>query len=394
WGGRPQWCRPAVGGFALGGLLLALPQLYGIGYPVVDKAVTGQYVLWFLLLLTVAKIAAASLTIGIGGSGGVFGPSLFIGAMGGTAFGVVAEHLFGPAVGSPAIYGLIAMGAVFAAAAQAPLTALASVAEMTGNFTLLLPIMLAVGLAAGVSKRLTYGTIYTTKLLRRGTDIERPRPSSMLQVLTVAEVMQRLSPLDGSASLVVGGGSEARPGRLPTAWAPSGAEITDRQRPQALFANETLEQALRQLVLYGPAGLPVISGDGGSVIGWVTNGDVIRAMADRIGHLQPEVAQASLAAGFAAPNAAERIHAPSLPLDGYELIEVRLTDDGREGERILDDVQLPAGSIPAAVTKGRRTYALRADTGLQAGDRLLVLVPILQAAPPAGGADQPRQLAP
>ncbi|MGH7641393.1 MAG: chloride channel protein [Candidatus Dormibacteria bacterium] len=394
WDGRPQWCRPAVGGIALGALLLALPQLYGIGYPVVDQAVTGQYVLWFLVLLAVGKIAATSLTIGIGGSGGVFGPSLFIGAMGGTAFGVVAEHLFGPAVGSPAIYGLIAMGAVFAAAAQAPLTALASVAEMTGNFSLLLPIMLAVGLATGVSKRLTYGTIYTTKLLRRGTDIDRPRPSSVLQVLTVADVMQQLAALDGSVSLVVDGGSEGEPGGVPTAWTPPGAEITDRQRPQALFANETLEQALRQLVLYGPAGLPVISVDGGSVIGWVTNGDVVRAMADRIGRLKPEVAQASMAAEFAAPDAAERIHAPSLPLDGYELIEVRLTEDGQDGGRILDDVQLPAGSIPAAVTKGRRTYALRSDTALQAGDRLLVLVPMLQVASPAGGVDQPPQLAP
>ena len=142
-----EWCRPAVGGVVLGGLLLALPQLYGVGYPVMDKAVAGQYVLWFLLFLLAGKVVAASLTIGIGGSGGVFAPSLFTGAMAGTAFGVIAVHLFGTWVGSPAIYGVIAMGAVFAAAAQAPLTAIASVVEMTGNYTLTLPVMLAVGLA-------------------------------------------------------------------------------------------------------------------------------------------------------------------------------------------------------------------------------------------------------
>jgi CIC family chloride channel protein len=188
WKGRPEWCRPAVGGLLLGGVLLALPQLYGVGYPVMNNAVAGRYVLWFLLLLVLAKMVAAGLTIGIGGSGGVFAPSLFVGAMAGTAFGVTIQHLFGSSVGSPAIYGVIAMGGVFAAAAQAPLTAIASVIEMTGNYTLTLPVMLAIGLAVGVSKALTYGTIYTTKLLRRGTDIDRPR---LLNVVVPAAEAER-----------------------------------------------------------------------------------------------------------------------------------------------------------------------------------------------------------
>ncbi len=83
--------------------------------------------------------AHASLTIGIGGSGGVFAPSLFTGAMAGTAFGIIADHLFGPTAGKPAIYGVIAMGAVFAAAAQAPITSIASLIEMTGNYGLSCP---------------------------------------------------------------------------------------------------------------------------------------------------------------------------------------------------------------------------------------------------------------
>jgi chloride channel protein, CIC family len=178
WGGRPEWARPAVMGVLLGAVLLALPELYGVGYPIIDKAMAGHIVLWLLLILVVGKMFACSLTIGIGGSGGVFAPSLFTGAMAGTAFGVIARHVFGAAVGAPAIYGVVAMGAVFASAAQAPLTSIASVVEMTGNFTLILPVMLAVGVASSVSKRLTYGTIYTTKLLRRGTDIERTRPGT------------------------------------------------------------------------------------------------------------------------------------------------------------------------------------------------------------------------
>ena len=113
-------------------------------------------------------MAAASLTLSIGGSGGVFAPSLFTGAMAGMAFGLIVQDLFGPIVSSPAIFGVAAMGAVFGAAAQAPLTAVASVVEMTGNFTLTVPVMLAVGIATAISKRLSYGSIYTTKLLPPG----------------------------------------------------------------------------------------------------------------------------------------------------------------------------------------------------------------------------------
>jgi CIC family chloride channel protein len=172
WGSRPEWARPAVGGIALGVLLLALPQLYGVGYPVMYATAAGTYATWFVLLLAFGKIAATSLTIGIGGSGGVFAPSLFIGITSGMAFGDVANHVFGPAAGQPALYAVIAMGAVFTAAARAPLTSLASVLEMTGDFALTLPVMLAVAVASAVSAALSYGTIYTTKLLRRGIDID------------------------------------------------------------------------------------------------------------------------------------------------------------------------------------------------------------------------------
>jgi chloride channel protein, CIC family len=174
WKDRPEWARPAVGGILLGLVLLALPQMYGVGYPVMNQAIAGNEALWLLLILMAGKMFTASLTIGIGGSGGVFAPSLFTGAMAGTAFGAVADHLFGPAAGAPAIYGVIAMGATFAAAAQAPLTSIASVVEMTGNYGLILPVMLAVGVATGLARRLSYGTIYTRKLLRRGIDIESP----------------------------------------------------------------------------------------------------------------------------------------------------------------------------------------------------------------------------
>jgi CIC family chloride channel protein len=127
WKSRPEWARPAAGGLALGLLLLAIPQMYGVGYPVMYQATAGQYALWFLVVLAIARIAATSLTIGIGGSGGIFAPSLFIGVTSGMAFGDVAHHIFGAGAGDPALYAVVAMGAVFASAARAPLTSLASV---------------------------------------------------------------------------------------------------------------------------------------------------------------------------------------------------------------------------------------------------------------------------
>jgi CIC family chloride channel protein len=201
WRDRPEWARPAVGGIVLGAILLLLPQMYGVGYPVMNNVFAGHYVLWFIVLLAVGKIVAASVTLSIGGSGGVFAPSLFTGAAAGTAFGLVAQHLFGPAIGPPALYGVVGMGGVFAGAAQAPLTAIASVVEMTGNYGLTVPIMLATGIAAALSRHFTYGSIYTTKLLRRGIDIERPRAPSMLQTVTVGDVMEPIARTNGRASL-------------------------------------------------------------------------------------------------------------------------------------------------------------------------------------------------
>jgi chloride channel protein, CIC family len=213
WKGRPEWARPAVGGVALGLLLLALPQMYGVGYPVMYKTAAGGYALWFLVILAFGKILACSMSIGIGGSGGVFAPSLFIGVTSGYAYGEVVNHLFGPAAGQPALYAVVAMGAVFTSAARAPLTSLASVVEMSGDFSLTLPVMLAVAIASTMSRALSYGTIYTTKLLRRGTDIDRAAPWRAVADLKITDVMRPFQPAlpvpPGGTAPAAHGGSPA-----------------------------------------------------------------------------------------------------------------------------------------------------------------------------------------
>ena len=373
WCGRPEWLRPVAGGLLLGLLLLALPQMYGVGYPVMDRVLANHYVLWFVILLMVGKIVAASLTLWIGGSGGVFAPSLFTGAAAGMAFGIIVNHLFGPLVGPPALYGVVAMGGVFAAAAQAPLTAIASVAEMTGNFTLTLPIMLACGIAAQLAKRITYGSIYTTKLLRRGIDIERPKAIGALQALTVKDAMQPLHTSDGYPRLL--GASSAPEHRAveESRWEQLVGPVTLVRRPQMLFAEEDLEDARRQLILYGRDGLPVVSRDG-ELLGWLTRADVLRALATTLSS-SDTIANGAAAAEFAVRDLATAIHTPTMPLPGYEVLEMQIPPDSPAQGRRVADIQWPTDAIVVAVTQGREIHAARPDLQLHPGERVIVLTP-------------------
>jgi CIC family chloride channel protein len=374
WQGRPQWLRPVAGGFLLGGLLLLLPQMYGVGYPVMDHVFAGNYVLWFVLLLLAGKILASSLTLWIGGSGGVFAPSLFIGAATGTAFGIVCHHLFGAAIGPVALYGVVGMGAVFAGAAQSPLTAIASVAEMTGNFTLTLPIMLACGLASQLARQVTHGSIYTTKLLRRGIDIERPKAVGALRALTVEQVMQPLGAIGGQPREFRGDHSTT--GSFDTAaWQQLVGPVTLSRRPQVLFADEDLEQARRQLVLYGRDGLPVLSHDG-QLKGWITRADILRALTTRLETTEQEIRDGAAATELTPDSPPATGPTPTRPLPGYELLELRVNPDSPALGRQISEIHWPPGSAVVALTHGREVHAASPELRLHPGERVLVLAPL------------------
>jgi len=368
WKGRPEWARPAVGGVALGLLLLALPQMYGVGYPVMYKAVAGDYVLWFLLVLAAGKILACSLTLGIGGSGGVFAPSLFIGATSGMAFGLTADHVLGPGAGQPALYAAVAMGAVFASAARAPLTSVASVVEMTGDYTLTLPVMLAVAIATATSRALSYGTIYTTKLLRRGQDVDRAAPWRAFGDLKAEDAMRPFPaplPVPGE-SRGEGAGIAAVMRRLPEIL----GEATSHGDPQAVYAGESLAQTLRQLAAYGRDGLPVLSADGRQVRGWITNSSVLQAVASQIGTSPPPAAGA-----LADLRSRTADGAPPDPLHGYQVLEFTVRSDSAAVGRTLGSIGMPPGSTPVSVLRDRVLREPDPNLALAAGDRVSVLAP-------------------
>jgi chloride channel protein, CIC family len=365
WKGRPEWARPAVGGVALGLLLLALPQLYGVGYPVMYKAMAGDYVLWFLLVLSAGKILACSTTLGIGGSGGVFAPSLFVGATSGMAFGVAAGHAFGPGAGQPALYAAVAMGAVFASAARAPLTSVASVVEMTGDYALTLPVMLAVAIATATSRALSYGTIYTTKLLRRGQDVDRAAPWRAFRDLTAADVMRPFAaplPVPGESRVAAVGARRLEVTLGAMVW---------RGDPETVYSGESLAQTLRQLAVYGRDGLPVLSADGRQVLGWITNASVLQTVAGEIGTSRPADGLAVPAAGFPAAGGE-----PPDPLRGYQVLEFIVRNESGAVGHGLGSVSLPDGYIAVSVLRDRVLHEPDPALALAPGDRVSILAPV------------------
>ena len=298
----------------------------------------------------------------------MFAPSLFIGATSGMAFGEIAGHLLGPAAGQPALYAVVGMGAVFASAARAPLTSVASVVEMTGDFTLTLPVMLAVAIATATSRALSYGTIYTTKLLRRGTDIDHPRSADPFEDLTAADAMRLFA-----APLTIAAGPPGPPGRSGPARAPLPGPVTQQRNLQVLFAGESLAQALRQLELYGRDGLPVLSADGQHLQGWITSQNVLQAVARRMRTARAATAQAQRAAGPALPGLRAAAREPPTPLCGYQILEITIPAGSPAVGRALGDITWPHEWIPVTVLDNRALRDPDPGITLTPGDRVNLL---------------------
>jgi CIC family chloride channel protein len=180
-------------GFAVVGAIgVFVPQILGVGYGPMQHVLDGHVEIGRAAVLAVAKPAATSLTLAAGGSGGVFAPSLFTGAMLGDAFGRIAHLVFPSWTATGAAYGLVGMAAVFAAAAEAPITAITIVFEMSNDYTIILPLMIATVIASVLGRRLLGSTVYELKLERRGIDWQRVRRPHALAEETVAGILGTL----------------------------------------------------------------------------------------------------------------------------------------------------------------------------------------------------------
>lgn len=176
----PRAVRPALGGFMIGILALFLPQIMGDGRGIVDLALSGQLAIPMLLMLLVGKLVATSLTLGSGGSGGVFAPSLFLGAMVGGLVGRLTAFFMGGLSCDPGGYALVGMGGLVAGATLAPITAILIVFEITNSYSIILPLMLVCIISTVIVTRWNRESIYTLKLTRRGIDLYKGRSLDLL----------------------------------------------------------------------------------------------------------------------------------------------------------------------------------------------------------------------
>ena len=184
-----EYVKPAVGGLLIGLIGFFFPQIFGVGYETIELALYGKIVLGLVSILVLAKILATSITLGSGGSGGVFAPSLFIGAMLGEFYGKLTQILL-PSIAIPSgACALVGMGAVFSGAAHAPISAILIMFEMTGNYKIILPLMITCITSTLVVRHFTKDSIYTLKLRRRGIDLQEFRRADLMDSITVSDAM-------------------------------------------------------------------------------------------------------------------------------------------------------------------------------------------------------------
>ena len=188
--GVSQPIKTAVGGALLGLLALVYPGVLGVGHEAMNQTLSGQTAWLMLLPLLMAKLLAVSLTIGSGGSGGIFMPSLFLGATLGALVGHASGFLFPATSAPPGAYALVGMGALVAAATHAPITAILIIFELTNEYAIILPLMTSCIVATLLSSRLHPESIYTVKLMRRGVDLRAGQDLNVLKAVTVRDVMR------------------------------------------------------------------------------------------------------------------------------------------------------------------------------------------------------------
>ncbi|MDD2252006.1 MAG: chloride channel protein [Dehalococcoidales bacterium] len=203
----PQVLKPAIGGLAVGIIGYFFPEVFGVGYGIhydatgaiipfgaLDQALTEGLAFPTLMGLFFLKMLTTSITLGSGGSGGVFAPSLFVGAMAGGAFGYGLNMLLPGSTATYGAYALVGMGAFFAVVARGPITAIIILFELTLNYTLILPLMTAVVVATTLARSFNPESIYTERLLRKGINVRKINQVNPMKEITVSQIMTRNFP--------------------------------------------------------------------------------------------------------------------------------------------------------------------------------------------------------
>jgi CIC family chloride channel protein len=388
----PAYLKPALGGTLLGviGMLTfqvdGFPRIFGVGYPSITEALFNRLTLDVVVALFFLKMLATILTLGSGGSGGVFAPSLFMGAMMGAAFGRIVNQLF-PAITAPAgAYALVGMAAFFSGAAHAPASAILTLFEMTGEYSIILPLMLATVMSTFISRIISRDSVYTLKLTRRGVHLGEGQESDLMHGVTVSEVMASeivsVSPelpllelealflrshrnglpvLDEAGKLI--GIVCIRDLERAEATGPLAgrtvADIATIENLVTVTPEEAMDQALRRLGGQDIGHLPVVAERGSRrLVGMLHRRDIIRAYNRAI----TKQAQSQ-----------HRDEALRLEkLDDASFAQITVAPDAPVVGLRIREVDWPGESLIVSVRREGKLQVAHSDTLLRAGDQVTV----------------------
>lgn len=209
-----RWCHPVVGGMAVGLMGLLVPQVLGVGYSYVGSALNGTMALKLMLLLVVLKLFGVTTSYASGNAGGIFGPSLFLGAMLGGALGTVAHGLLPGYTATPGAYALVGMGALFAGIVRAPMTSVLMIFEMTQDYAVIVPLMIANLTSLFISSRFQKQPIYEALALQDGIHLPSHSTRDGSSRRTVAQIMRSTPQVLSSQMRVQDAVEQTRSGRF------------------------------------------------------------------------------------------------------------------------------------------------------------------------------------
>ena len=251
----PLWTRPVIGGLLVGGIAIWYPQILGVGYDATDAVLKDQFPLYLLLVLLILKTVATAITLASRFGGGVFSPSLYLGAMCGGAFGLIAAGVFPQIASSEGLYAILGMGAVAAAVLGAPISTTLIVFELTGGYEMTIALLLTVSVSTGLMHAVHGQSFFHYQLSTRGIFLREGPHRHICRSLKVRDFM--LPPDKSAADTMANIGEDAD-------W---------------LTPDDTVEAALRAFDHSGQLRLPVVeSRDTSRFAGWAEHLDALNAL--------------------------------------------------------------------------------------------------------------------
>ncbi len=385
----PQWLKPAAAGLLVGLVGIVLPQIFGVGYATIESILGGgEWAVGVLLALLIAKLMLTPISIGGGFVGGVFAPSLFLGATLGAAYGQMCVALFPSLAIAPPAFAMVGMAAVLAGAVHAPLTAILLLFEMTRDYRIILPLMFAVVISLLVSQRLQRESVYTLGLARKGIRLQRGRDIDVMESLRVSDVMldEKVTlsagfPVNRLADMVLQTGRHAfavldDDGQLfgmvavedyrralHGEYGPienlAARDIATRELV-TVFPDETVGAALQRMAPRDLSRLPVVARDNPrQFLGVVRRSDIVRAY------------DAALARRAALRQQAQQAQLGARVTDDVRVEEITVKAGAACVGKRISEIAWPRECLIATLRRGRRVMFPHGDTTLQAGDVLV-----------------------